>query len=97
MDTIVLNVSHSQLEEQLKIAAACGVAEQNKAKNDGGKEGENIEIEVDMDEDNELAVDDANEGDDSLLMHASQLYSLWWCIICCFVTYVSRLVARSRS
>lgn len=27
MDALILNAGHSQLEEQLKIAAACGVAE----------------------------------------------------------------------
>ncbi|VDN06018.1 unnamed protein product [Thelazia callipaeda] len=27
MDALILNAGHSQLEEQLKIAAACGIAE----------------------------------------------------------------------
>ncbi|KHN80659.1 hypothetical protein Tcan_07110 [Toxocara canis] len=58
MDTVILNAGHSQLEEQLKIAAACGVAEKN-------AKGENADMD---DDDAELAVDDANEesakGDD---------------------------------
>ncbi|VDM38572.1 unnamed protein product [Toxocara canis] len=52
MDTVILNAGHSQLEEQLKIAAACGVAEKN-------AKGENADMD---DDDAELAVDDANEG-----------------------------------
>uniref|UniRef100_A0A915BTD5 Uncharacterized protein n=1 Tax=Parascaris univalens TaxID=6257 RepID=A0A915BTD5_PARUN len=51
MDTVVLNVGHTQLEEQLKIAAACGIAEQNR-----------VEENVDVDDDTELTVDDTNEG-----------------------------------
>ncbi|VDM42057.1 unnamed protein product [Toxocara canis] len=53
MDTVILNAGHSQLEEQLKIAAACGVAEKNANE-------ENAD--VDVDDDAELTVDDANEG-----------------------------------
>lgn len=51
MDTVVLNVGHTQLEEQLKIAAACGIAEQNR-----------VEENVDVDDDTELTVDYTNEG-----------------------------------
>uniref|UniRef100_A0A0M3ID86 Ferredoxin n=1 Tax=Ascaris lumbricoides TaxID=6252 RepID=A0A0M3ID86_ASCLU len=56
MDTVVLNVGHTQLEEQLKIAAACGIAEQNR-----------VEENVDVDDDTELTVDYTNEAHDCVI------------------------------
>lgn len=55
MDALILNAGHSQLEEQLKIAAACGVAEREQEYDEGN------DIMAVVTED-ESTVDDNNEG-----------------------------------
>lgn len=58
MDALILNAGHSQLEEQLKIAAACGVAERQH-----GSKSSDITAVITMEDNDEMAaVEDNNEG-----------------------------------
>lgn len=50
MDTLILNAGHSQLEEQLKIAAKCGMAEQQG-------------VDEEMEDDDELVAGDSTENE----------------------------------
>ncbi|EJW81628.1 hypothetical protein WUBG_07464 [Wuchereria bancrofti] len=58
MDALILNAGHSQLEEQLKIAAACGVAERQH-----GSRSNDITAVIATDDNDEItAMEDNNEG-----------------------------------
>uniref|UniRef100_A0A915Q1A3 Uncharacterized protein n=1 Tax=Setaria digitata TaxID=48799 RepID=A0A915Q1A3_9BILA len=59
MDALILNAGHSQLEEQLKIAAACGVAERQHGSKSSG-----ITAVIAAEDNDEImtAMEDNNEG-----------------------------------
>ncbi|MCP9258231.1 putative zinc finger protein C06E1.8 [Dirofilaria immitis] len=58
MDALILNAGHSQLEEQLKIAAACGVAERQH----GSKSSDITAVIATDDSDEMTTMEDNNEG-----------------------------------
>ncbi|VIO92654.1 Uncharacterized protein BM_BM7951 [Brugia malayi] len=58
MDALILNAGHSQLEEQLKIAAACGVAERQH----GSRSNDITAVIATEDNDEIIAMEDNNEG-----------------------------------
>ncbi|OZC06398.1 hypothetical protein X798_06612 [Onchocerca flexuosa] len=57
MDALILNAGHSQLEEQLKIAAACGVAERQL----GSKSSDITAVIATVDNDEMTTIEDNNE------------------------------------
>lgn len=59
MDALILNAGHSQLEEQLKIAAACGVAERQHASNSN----DITAVIATEDNDEMTTIGDDNEGE----------------------------------
>ncbi|VDK86455.1 unnamed protein product [Litomosoides sigmodontis] len=58
MDALILNAGHSQLEEQLKIAAACGVAERRY----GANSSDITAVIATEDSDEMTTIGDSNEG-----------------------------------